>query len=114
MYSRLPELAFTVYDAGDSSTRRLLIPGFYGESVAVSPDESTLYVARDNHVLAIDAQSGSYVSLGNLPDGDVYGIGAGIAVAIPEPAQLSMLSIVAFARASIGRVRRRRESQCFA
>jgi hypothetical protein len=66
-----------------------------GDSIVVSPDGSTLYVADvipNNEVLAVDPVSGSYRSLGSLP-GD-YAIGAGIAVAVPEPSPLSLLFII--------------------
>lgn len=64
-------------------------------SIALSPDESVLYVVNNGFMRAVDPDTGASTYIGTVYlDGDFIA-GSGMVVAIPEPSSLLLLAIAA-------------------
>ncbi len=88
------------YVGGDPLSRGLVAslgPVASSSSIALSLDEETVFWASAGHLFSVDIATGSVVELVDLPG---FSAGAGIAVAVPEPALLipSMAVLVRFVR----------------
>jgi DNA-binding beta-propeller fold protein YncE len=93
------------YDHGDPASRRLLSAvGRYPDmSIALSPDESEVYMDDAGSVYAIGAESGNVDMLAPFVGDQGFASGPGIAVALPEPVVLCMLAVASFASAVMRR-----------
>jgi outer membrane protein assembly factor BamB len=86
---------WSVDDAGSRVQFNTIGASPHWSSVALSPDESVLYVANNGFVRAVDPDTGASTYIGTVYlDGDFIA-GSGMVVAIPEPSSLLLLAIAA-------------------
>ncbi len=86
------------YPGGNAGARELFVQGFIdgssASSIALSGDQSLMYVANEGNLQSVDLSSGTILTVGTVP-GPWFSAGAGIAVYVPEPAMLGSLAIAA-------------------
>jgi hypothetical protein len=81
------------YAAGNADSRQFLAPVSVGgtATMTISPDGSTLYVARGS-LVAVDAATGQTTALGS--PSTQLGAGFGAAVFVPEPGSLAIFGLL--------------------
>lgn len=96
-----------MYTNEDPSSRVLLTSSLFEsaeQAIALSPDESTLYVTDRSRVYSVSVADGATTQIGAIIPGYPALPGDGLAVYIPEPTSLAALLIFLFV--GVSRIRR--------